>query len=268
MQIDLNIPKNYLNVIHDFLYERFDPDIFKCFKTASTNHGVFDFYAKLSEICESRGDCEFFTIEEIIGFMYSNFESVLGYHASKQINPDVILVEGLKIIDYSTFVNLSIERFGKLAANEKILKSVACFRERIEEMVINFSGNEEFTGHHFLIYGSETLLSIANIIDNGNCRQLLRDSGIPVIYRCLVPIEEIVDEDLVCLFKILLFNYYVSLSGNPTNFELYCDFSIKGKELNKKYILNYFIPTYTMIDYHDYGEYHYDTINMMNVYRR
>ena len=204
----------------------------------------------------------YFDSEDIERFFDSNFTHVIGYHATKLNNENVLKVNGMKTFSKNEYLDISRSLFGDIASDKTIESAVNQFTDRIENMKLEFSYFKDSYLDDFrclyLIYGSETLLCIANIINGNECRKILRERNIPLIYRCEIPISYITDYDKESLFKIMFSRALRKINSANIQFENTWCFELNRNTLESKYVKKYEIMYRRIFDLcFDHCEYQY-----------
>ena len=199
----------------------------------------------------------------MIDFLRDNYSDVIGYHATKQKNPCLIKEKGLKALSKYDYIETSIKLFSKFNSEQEIVNVVNSFEDRIDTMNIEFafykSNFQDDFACTYLIYGSETLLGIANMLDSYNCRKVLRNNNIPLIYKCIIPIVFITEMDSVSLFITMFTRCLMKMTNPNMTFGNTRCFEIDRKHLEPKHIKAYEIIKRRIIErYYDHCVYQYN----------
>jgi hypothetical protein len=243
----------FIELINSTLSQR---DI-KKLNAIDPNMDCINYYDKAEELIGL-----YYEFDEIEHFLETHFSHITGYHATKLNNENLLKIYGMKTLSKKDYVDISLNLFGDLASVEKISETVNHFSERIENMNLEFSYFKDSYLDDFaclfLIYGSETLLCIANMINEYECRKRLRDRNVPVIYRCVIPISYLTDFDKKSLFKIMLSRTLRKIINSKIQFENTWCFELNRKYLESKYIKDYSVVNRRIIDLNfDHCEYQY-----------
>jgi hypothetical protein len=238
-------------------------DLLHIIKPMETQVPADIFYYDLEKICYDTG-VEFpgFEDDEILEFMYGNYKRIIGFHATKLPDITIPYREGLKTLSLEDYYSSSKTLFKDYTTDEKIRFILEDFKDRINGMTIEmgyFKENyDDDFACNFLIFGSETLLGIANHLDD-QCRDILRKRNIPLIYTCSVPIEYVAEFDIIELFKRMAARYFMKLNRPYISFGYGSgySFTLKTKILEKQYIIGHKIVTRKIYDQFDRMCYQY-----------
>jgi hypothetical protein len=86
---------------------------------------------------------------------------------------------------------------------------------------------------------------------------LLRNTNIPVIYRCSIPVAYLSGYDILDLFKEMLSRYFIKLSCPGISFDYNYSFEITKKHLENKFVKGHTIVTRKIYDPQDKGYYQF-----------
>ena len=199
--------------------------------------------------------------EIILSFMYKEYKRLIGFHATKLQDVQIPYREGLRTLSFNDYYMLSKELFNEYATEEKILSVLDDFQNRITNMTIEmgyFRENyDDDYACNYLVFGSETLLGIANHLDGNRCRAILRKRNIPIIYTCSVPLEYVYESYIIDLFKIMFSRYFMKLTHPHIGFGYMYSFTLKKKIVEREYIIGHKIITRQIVDQFDRMCYQY-----------
>jgi hypothetical protein len=199
--------------------------------------------------------------EIIVSFMYKEYKRLIGFHATKLQDVQIPYREGLRTLSCEDYYLLSRDLFNGYATEEKILSVLNDFQDRITNMTIEMGffreDYDDDNACNYLVFGSETLLVIANHLDEYRCRDILRKRNIPAIYTCSVPLEYVCESDIAGLFKIMFSRYFMKLTHPHIGFGYMYSFTLKKKMVEREYIIGHKIITRKIFDPFDRMCYQY-----------
>lgn len=183
--------------------------------------------------------------DELFWKFFNSYTHIQAYHASRPIDPELILEEGLRIADYRELekdfqknmrdycnIEVSLEQINEAIQrtsqrdNRKLFFTVddSCFFEQ--------------TSAAYHLYGSEYIHALANKIFNKECgrgKNHLPKIGTPTVFIALLDIDLIPEETLRELV-ININNYtYHNEKGNFTQFAIELVQSVPGQSIVSYY---------------------------------
>ncbi len=190
--------------------------------------------------------------ENVVTWLRDNFNSVIAYHACRPVNLKTYLTNGIYPLD----VNSTIKKA------EELIKSLPYSVEYdFSELILSAKGDSDSLVYvvldkndfitlcpHYLIYGSEFLLSLVQQV-NPSLKRKLKDIGIPTIIKCQIPLIEVSDRDLSDFF------IRMECAEGTTKqkiHDLFCNFSIIiPSKINPEYIVGHEHVVEKLRDFHD-----------------
>lgn len=137
------------------------------------------------------------------------------YHACRPIQVEDYLKNGIRCIDKESALKDALLRIkSKYVSEEEIqnefMKEWKDFHDMHKRVWLAVNKNVFFCGAgHYLIYGSEFINALAMKL---GCRSSLQKSGIPTIFQCDIPLEDINIEQIRDLENMIAQGYTDDLS--------------------------------------------------------
>lgn len=150
--------------------------------------------------------------------IYKEYTHLRGYHGCRPISIDSYYKNGIKPIKKEFAKREAILRLcDQWTTEEKVIelfnKSWQDLKYPHKSVWLTFSQNEFFNGAgHYLIYGSEFLCGMAAQLF---CQSNLKRMGIPTIFHCDIPLEDIPE---IYLSEI---NQKISMKDSSGGFRVY-----------------------------------------------
>lgn len=139
-----------------------------------------------------------FILEEHLDDKYPvdlrHYTHIRAYHACRPLNISDYLQEGIKPIDYKMALYDTKTRIVSEYVSEADAVCMLCslwkdFHDMHKKVWVQMNKNDLLTySGHYLIYGSEFINALAM---NLGCRDKLKKIGIPTIFSCDIPTENI-----------------------------------------------------------------------------
>lgn len=128
--------------------------------------------------------------------LYNEYTHIRAYHACRPLSIQKYLSEGIQVLSREQALNEALARIHSSYVSESDVKKQfnANWKDSESEVFLNVNKQELLTASsHYLIYGSEFLNRLAMEL---GCRGSLKEAGIPTIFYCDVPIEDIKPSDI------------------------------------------------------------------------
>ncbi|WP_026632618.1 hypothetical protein [Dyadobacter alkalitolerans] len=189
--------------------------------------------------------------EDLIGWLKENFDYVTGYHASRPHDVGSYYTNGFLPSNFTKADNdfknmLSDVSYDGSYDPKPIFNE---FQDDSNKKIYFSMNKEDFldSDTHYLIYGSELIFNLAQDTHH-SIKYHLNKIGIPTIFYCNIPIEDIDYKDLFDLYDRI-----VKSEGNLTerlyyitqNYTITIDDYLSGKT-----IVKHIHPTTKLFDYH------------------
>lgn len=145
-----------------------------------------------------------FSLEEIkksqkINLIDGTYTHIRAYHACRPISIDDYLLNGIRPISYESALHevksrVICEWVSENTAVEKFNEEWNDFDDIHKKVWLEMNKNLLLDGaSHYLIYGSEFINALAMQL---GCRSRLKKIGVPTIFHCDIPIEDIPEKTL------------------------------------------------------------------------
>jgi len=194
--------------------------------------------------------------QDFVTWLRGNYDYLMCYHAGRPIDVNSYYVNGFVPADFDK----SVKRF------EELLRSIPYTRPYdVQHVLDTYKGQtdrfiyfildkDDFIdgAPHYLIYGSELLLSLAQNVASF-IKDYLKTIGIPTIFHCSIPLDQIEDFELKGLHERIRCSsgdLDARLNQIFSNYSIIIEQSVSGT-----YIVGHDHPTVPLIDYHSYGSY-------------
>ena len=174
--------------------------------------------------------------------LYNEYTHIRAYHACRPLDIQKYLSEGIQVLSRKQTLNEALARIHSSYVSEADIKRKfnANWKDSESEVFLNINKQELLTASsHYLIYGSEFLNRLAMEL---GCRGNLKETGIPTIFYCDIPIEDI-NPSIIFEIERKVKSGYVD------------DITITVAEVLPCDIVNYEHPLQRLQDYHVGGAY-------------
>jgi len=194
--------------------------------------------------------------EHFVNWLRENYDYLMCYHAGRPVDVNSYYINGFVPADFKK----SVERFEELLHTipyrqpYDIQHVLDDYKGQTDRFIYFILDKEDFIGSapHYLIYGSELLLSLAQNVASF-IKEYLKNIGIPTIFHCKIPLDQIDDFELKGLHeRIRCANGGLNARRN----QIFSNYSIIiEQQVSGAYIIGHDHPTVLLTDYHAYGSY-------------
>lgn len=184
--------------------------------------------------------------DKFVELFLGEYSHVTVYHASRPLNPETIMIEGLSVASYESIIESYVKNVAQYCNIELQEDHLAYAKEKIGYfhngslfVVLNDEDLLAYAGH-YAIYGSEYLVGITNRISQeyGTIElDCLKRFGKPTVYEILLPLNFLTYEDVSCLVREIN-NYKCTAEVGEDidfTFELY-------RHIPSEHVVSYYHP--------------------------
>lgn len=177
--------------------------------------------------------------------LYNDYTHIRAYHACRPLNIQKYLSEGIQVQSRKQALNEALARICSSYVSESDIKKQfnANWKDAESQVFLNVNRQELLTASsHYLIYGSEFLNRLAMEL---GCRGSLKDAGIPTIFCCDIPVDDVT--------PTIIFEIESNIESGYTE-----DITITVEEVLPCDIVDYEHPSQRLMDVYTGGTYRAD----------
>lgn len=144
--------------------------------------------------------------------LYNEYTYIRAYHACRPLDIQKYLSDGIQVPSRKQALNEALVRICPSHVTDADVKKQfnANWKDAESKVFLNLNRQELLTASgHYLIYGSEFLNVLAMQL---GCRNCLRNVGVPTLFWCDIPIDDIKPSDIFEIEKAVMGGY----TGNIT----------------------------------------------------
>lgn len=186
-----------------------------------------------------------------LGWLHRNYDALKVYHGCRPQDVSSYYAHGFRPSDFEA-ARVDFDKFLKSVNYSfpyNISHVIDSYSKTSRDLIYFILDREDFidTSPHYIIYGSELMLSLAQNVDE-RLKFLLREIGIPTIFHCVLPLHLIKDKDLSPIY-----DYACEAKGNLEQQlnQIFSNYSvIVSSKVDGKYITGHDHPTEEVYDLH------------------
>lgn len=194
--------------------------------------------------------------ELFFDWLHQNYEAIRCFHGCRPIAVEDYYNNGFLPSDFnrakSDFSDfLTRVNYTRDYNIDHVIKS---YSGSIDKLIYFILNEEDFlhSAPHYIIYGSELMLSLAQNV-NESLKYFLRNIGTPTIFQCDIPLSMISEDELTPIYQRVI---DAKGSYNQKLNEIFSNYSIVVcSKLDSKYISSHKHPTDVIYDYHANEQY-------------
>lgn len=184
-------------------------------------------------------------------WLHRNYDALKVYHGCRPLNVGSYYTHGFRPSDFEA-ARVDFDKFLKTAnypCPYNIDHVLDSYSKSSSNLIYFILDREDFIdiAPHYIIYGSELMLSLAQNVDE-RLKFLLREIGIPTIFHCVLPLDLIKDKDLSPIYE-----YACEAKGNLEQqlYQIFSNYSvIVSSKVDGRYITGHNHPIEEVYDHH------------------